>query len=107
MTKFLLFFRGGWPNQANQSDFIVTFGQWISSLGRGGKILSGERLKPTGRVVSGDGAFDLHIGHDTSGGFIVVEAKNYDDAVSLTAKCPLLENGGKIEIREIEPMQQM
>jgi hypothetical protein len=34
-------------------------------------------------------------------GFSVIEAKDFDQAVKLTAECPLLESGGLVEVRPI------
>ena len=110
MAKFVLYFRGGWPRPEGQETFIAKFGQWIGHVGQSGKMLYGERLKPTGRIVSGssgEGISDLQHGNDTTDGYIVVEVKNYEEAVSLSKECPLLEIGGKIEVREIHPTDQM
>ena len=37
------------------------------------------------------------------GGYFMIEAANYDQAVQLARDCPNLELGGTIEVREIEP----
>ena len=38
------------------------------------------------------------------GGFYLIEASNYDEAVKLTMDHPHLENGGTIEVRELYKM---
>ena len=39
------------------------------------------------------------------GGYIVVEADGYDSAVSKLNACPIFENGGSVEVREVLPVQ--
>ena len=55
------------------------------------------------KVAISDGPFAE--AKEIIGGYFVVEAKNYDEALSLAKDCPHLELGfGSIEVREIEPM---
>ena len=37
------------------------------------------------------------------GGYIIVEADNYEKTVEIAKGCPILENNGTVEIREIVP----
>ena len=36
------------------------------------------------------------------GGFYTIEAKNYDDAVSIASGCPHVKYSGRIEVREVD-----
>ncbi len=63
-----------------------------------------------GRVVrSANGAIRVTDGpysetKEVLGGFYIVVADNYDQAVNLTRDCPHLQHGGTIEVRQIDEM---
>jgi hypothetical protein len=38
------------------------------------------------------------------GGYFMIEAPSYDDAVGHSRDCPHLEYGGTIEVRQVDPM---
>ncbi len=37
------------------------------------------------------------------GGFFLIDAQNYDDAVEISRECPHFSYGGWVEVREINP----
>jgi hypothetical protein len=39
------------------------------------------------------------------GGFLIVNAKNIDDAVEISKGCPIFEENGKLEVRPIQKME--
>jgi hypothetical protein len=39
------------------------------------------------------------------GGYIVIEADDFTSAVSKLKACPIFENGGSVEVREVLPVQ--
>jgi hypothetical protein len=43
---------------------------------------------------------------DVVGGYIVVEAKDLTHAAELAKDCPILEVGGSVEIRPIQPLSR-
>lgn len=84
---------------------------WSHGLAQRGAMAGGNKLKDEGgkilrrqdgkvRVVDGPYAEAKEV----VGGYYLIEADGYDQAVALTADCPHLDYGGKIEIREIDPM---
>ena len=82
---------------------------WIDTLKNDGHIKQmGERLDGTGKVVRGrakavtDGPY-VEV-KDCVGGFMLVEAKNVDEAVELSKGCPILEIDGTVEVRPIVSM---
>jgi hypothetical protein len=86
------------------------FGTWSGKLRERGKLKGGEKLRDhQGRVVKRDGSKvaisdgPFAEAKEIIGGYFVVDAKNYDEALSLAKDCPHLEFGS-IEVREIEPM---
>lgn len=98
------------PNPAeNMAELVSEYGQWARGLYSGGRFVTGEKLRETGRVLTNsNGQIAISEGVRTNGtsmlgGYFIIEAKDYDDAVRIASECPHLKYGGTIELREIEP----
>jgi hypothetical protein len=95
------------PEQMQQG--IKQWMGWIETLKKSGHVKQiGERLDTTGRVVRGrtksvtDGPY-VEV-KDSVGGYMLVEARDMDQAVELSKGCPILERDGTVEIRPIASM---
>ena len=113
MAKFMMLLRDEGADFSQYSakqfeELLAGFGKWTSDLKSKGKLVGGEKLKDEGgktlRGVNGKtvegGSYSK--GAEMIGGYYVVHAENYDEAVSLGNGCPGLAYGGSVEIREIE-----
>ncbi|HEX2834920.1 MAG TPA: YciI family protein [Thermoanaerobaculia bacterium] len=108
MPQFILLLRDAGPlpedmSPAEIQSIIESYRGWMEKMnGTGHKLRDGE-----GRVVSGnDGAMSVTDGpyaeaKEILGGFMIVEADDYDAAVALCQDSPHL-GSGTIEIRQIE-----
>lgn len=81
--------------------------EWAGGIAAQGKLANqGIRLGYDGCVLKSsgvvtDGPFvELR---EILGGFMVLRAEDYDEAVTLSHGCPILETGGSVEIRPIYP----
>jgi hypothetical protein len=112
MEKFIYLFRGGNANEtmspeAMQENMQKWFA-WMGSLSQSGAFVSGEPLQPTGKLVNGtkkivtDGPFIE--AKEMVGGFVIVNAKDIDEAVELSKGCPIFEADGKLEVRPLRKM---
>lgn len=113
MSKFMFLLRGGSEAMAAMSSedkekHMEQWKTWMTGLGAQGKLvdglpLSGEgkRLVGKSKVVS-DGPYAE--GKEIVGGYIIVNADNLDEAVELSKGCPIFDNDGEAEIREILSM---
>ncbi len=85
---------------------IEKWNVWIGGLAAQGKMLGTEGLLPTGKVLAGvnktmtDGPYTE--GKEMVGGFMLVQAESYDEAVEHAKGCPVFEMDGKVEIRQIQ-----
>ena len=82
-------------------EYSNRFVEWASKVAS--SKIQGSRFKQEGRVVSTKGVKIMDFGSDTVGGYIIVEADSYEKAVEIAKSCPILENNGAVEIREILP----
>jgi hypothetical protein len=98
--------QGGSPEQMQQH--MQKWGAWMKELTQLGHFKSGEPLERTGKVVKGtrkavtDGPFAE--AKDLVGGFLLVSAKDLDEAVALSKGCPIFENDGIVEVRPVMKM---
>ena len=108
MEKFMFIFHGGINHDASAAEMQANMGKWIAwvqKLSQDGRYVSGEPLLPGGKLVTGnsknvtDGPYTE--GKEVVGGYFIVNAKDYDDAVALTAGYPDFDYGGSIQVRQV------
>lgn len=109
MEKFMFIFHGGIPPTASPEEMQANMGKWmawVEKLSKGGQYVAGDPLLPGGKLVKGakgktvtDGPYTE--GKEVVGGYIIVNAKDYDEAVSFTADYPDYEHGGSIQVRQV------
>lgn len=116
MPKFMLILHDSMPalqqiSPAQMQKVIADYQAWSAKLGKAGKLAGGEKLKDEGgkhltaakgKLVVRDGPFAE--AKEVIGGYFTIEAPDYDAATALCADCPHLALGGRIELREIDPM---
>ncbi|MBI3563069.1 MAG: transcription initiation protein [Gammaproteobacteria bacterium] len=103
--------------RALNSDAVATtvgkYMAWADKMANAGKMRGGEKLSPAGgRVLNAAGGalkvLKCAYRQDEAvlGGFFIIEAGNYEQASELCRDNPQLEEGGIIEIRELEETKQ-
>jgi hypothetical protein len=85
---------------------------YIQSLRDKGNFIAGEPLEETGKIVSAERGRKVTDGPFTEskeavGGYFLIRAKDLDEAVALSRDCPILANGGEIEVRPIQKIPGM
>jgi len=112
MKDFMLLFRGGLDFQTATPEQMQTAMQnwkvWTAQLMQAGRYVNdGNRLKAEGAVLSGrkkdliDGPYTE--GKEIVGGFRIIKARDLADAVEAAKSCPIFDNDGQVEVREIIP----
>ncbi len=108
----MFLFRGGdthvhtSKDSQRERDYIQLWTDWMSGLGQKGILAGGEPLQTTGKLVNGkekvvtDGPFIE--AKEIVGGFLIVNAKDINDAVEISKGCPIFEENGKVEVRPIQ-----
>lgn len=112
MEKFMLIFQGiksaEQPSADQMEQIMGKWMAWIDKLAKAGKYDSGEPLLPTGKVINGnnktvtDAAFAE--GKEIIGGYFIINAADYDEAVALCADYPDYASGGTVVVRQIQKM---
>ena len=87
---------------------VSEYGHWIGDIRKSGRVATGEKLQDDGRLMHLE-AGQLRI-RDIStrepqlalGGYFVIEATDYQEALRIASQCPHLKYGGWIELRQID-----
>ena len=108
MSEFTYLFRGGKRPESPEGmqQAMQKWRTWMKQLGENGQLKNpGGPLERTGKVVKGEGKTVTDGPYaetkDIVGGFIIVEAKDIDQAVELSKGCPIFEIGGMVEVRPV------
>jgi hypothetical protein len=97
MPKYLLAYRGGAMAETPEAQEAVmaAWGAWFGSLGEA--VVDGGAPFSVSATV-GAGASDT--GTSGLGGYSVLQADSLDAAIKLTDGCPILAEGGSVEVYE-------
>lgn len=110
MAEYIYLFRGGDAGGSPQ-EMQAHMGKWMAwmkELTTTGHFKAGEPLEEGGKVISGtkkvviDGPYAE--AKDLVGGYLVVTAKNLDEASDLAKGCPIFERNGIVEVRPVKVM---
>ena len=97
MKKFILFFRGGTGGE--------DWSPWINKTKEKGNFIEGAPLVKNGLIVKSNGSkvedFVFNI-EENARAYMIMQAKDIDEVISLSKECPVYENEGNITIRPIE-----
>ena len=111
----MLLFRGGENHAHNAQDSkaamdnMQTWMTWMQGLAVKGTLVGGEPLQPTGKQVTGsnklvsDGPFME--GKELVGGYLIINAKDIDEAVEISKGCPIFNENGRLEVRPVQKME--
>jgi hypothetical protein len=96
-------------NNPDQAETIMKkWMDWIGNIAAQNKLVSrGDRLQHSGRIVKSNNVVtngpytDIK---ESIGGYSIIKAESYDEAVEFAKGCPVLATGGNVEVREIDAM---
>ncbi len=111
MKDYLFLFRGGNTSHLSPEEsqkHMQKWEQWIGGLAKSGKFKAGEPLGKEEKVINGsqkvvtDGPFAES--KEVVGGYLIVSAKDLNEAAEIAKGCPIHETNGSTEVRDITPM---
>jgi len=113
MTQFILLLRGGYeayegftPEQVQQA--IQKYRTWSHNLKARGALVGALKLRDEGghrlEIQNGQLVVDGPFAEtkETIAGYFVIRAADYAAACAIAKECPVLADGGSVEVREIE-----
>jgi len=109
MSEFLFLFRGSTRQGRSPEELQKSMQKWVAwfkELNEKGVIKEpGNPLEASGKVVRGHKK-DVHDGpyaeaKDLVNGYVLIESATLDEAVAFSKGCPILDDGGSVEVRPI------
>lgn len=102
MAAFLLAFHGGASarDKEDSARLIAAWAKWMTGLGAALRDPGGPARES--RTVHADGSVTEGGGPNPVTGYTMVDALDFDEAIALTAGCPIFDADGSIEILEME-----
>ena len=96
------------PSAQEIQNIMAKWMAWIDKLAKAGRYVEGEPLLPTGKIISGknkvvtDAVFAE--GKEIIGGYFIINAADYEEAVALCNDYPDFESGGSVIVRQVQKM---
>lgn len=103
MPKFIFVYHGGKApsDPAEQERVMAAWGAWMGGLGS--VLIDGGAPVGMSKTVSPSGVTDDG-GANPVSGYSMVEAADQDAAAEMAKGCPILADGGSVEVAEILSM---
>lgn len=113
MNEFMLIFRyehvpsAAQPTAEEIQAVMQKWQDWMGGIAAQGKFKHTDQLGYEGRTIGADQVVTdgpYAEVKEIIGGYVIVKTDTLDEACELVAGCPILEQGGKVEVRNILPM---
>lgn len=101
MPKYILGYHGGAgmpESKAEQDQVMAAWGEWFQGMGPA--LVDGGNPVGASRTLNGNGTVSEGGGVNPLTGYSIIEAADLDAAVKLAKGCPILKNGGSIQVGE-------
>ena len=112
MTNYMYLFRGGQNTSTlSPEEMQAHMGKWMSWMGglkEKGQLIDGLPLAGEGKTVTQEVVTDgpYTEGKEVVGGYLIVNASTLDEASEIANGCPIIAEGGSVEVREILSMPE-
>jgi hypothetical protein len=103
MAKYILVSKSSQPfniaalPKQQVTQLMQAWGEWVGSMGSA-VIDAGDAFNATRKRITADGVTDGDDHH--TAGYIIIEARNFDEALSIAKSSPIISRGGSIEVYE-------
>jgi hypothetical protein len=101
MANYVLVYKGGRPTGGDAQAAMAAWGQWFGALGAA-VVDHGNPFGPS-NTVGGDGAVSGGAASNLTG-YSVLKADTLADATAMARNCPVVANGGTVEVYETVKM---
>ena len=92
------------PSPEQMQVYMNMYQDWVETISAQDKFIGGKGLSTEGRVIKSGVITDGPYAEtkESLAGYIMIKAKDFDDAVTIAKKCPILMAGGNsVEVRKV------
>lgn len=96
------------PSPEQLQVYMTMYQDWVGGIAAQNKFVGGKGLSTEGKVIRKEVITDGPFAEvkESLAGFIIVKAKDFDDAVSLARTCPILQGNNSVEVRKVISVHQ-
>ncbi len=100
MANYLLVFHGGGMAETEeaQQKSMAEWGAWYEQMGSA--VVDGGNPTSQARTINSDGSVSDGGGANPATGYAIIAADSLDAAVELASGCPIVKDGGSVEVAE-------
>lgn len=108
LETFILLLHEAGRVDTHETAKVIEYGNWARTLAQAGQLRAGAKLRYDGRLLQRvEGQLEVREfapreDSDHLGGYFLIQAPNYDEAVKIAESCPHLKYGGMVELRQID-----
>jgi hypothetical protein len=92
------------PSPEQMQEYMKIYNDWVGSIAAQNRYIGGKGLSTEGKVIrSNDMITDGPYAEikESLAGFIMIKARDFDDAVRIAKDCPILEGDNSVEVRKV------
>jgi hypothetical protein len=92
------------PSPEQLQVYMKEYQDWIATITAENKFVGGKGLSTEGKVIKSEVVTDGPYAEikESLAGFIMVKAKDFDEATTFAKKCPILRGeGNSVEVRKV------
>lgn len=92
------------PSPEQLQGYMKMYHDWVGGIIAQNKFVGGKGLSTEGKVIKDDTLTDGPYAEikESIAGYIMIRAKDFDDAVSIAKACPILHGkGNSVEVRKV------
>lgn len=105
MAKYVLAYHGGHrtpETEEGMNNLMAAWSTWFD--GMGGSLLDGGNPVGAAKTINSDGSVSDGGGANPLAGYSLIEAGSIDAALDIAKGCPVIGNGGSVEVAEATDM---
>jgi hypothetical protein len=92
------------PSPEQMQVYMKMYQDWVGGIAAQNKFVGGKGLSTEGKVIKThnvitDGPYAET--KESLAGYIMIKAKDFDDAVSIAKECPILQGDNSVEVRKV------
>ena len=92
------------PSPEQLQVYMKMYNDWVGGIAAQNKFVGGKGLSTEGKVVKSDNVITdgpYAEVKESIAGFIIVKAKDFDDALEMARTCPILQGDNSVEVRKV------
>ena len=104
MMRLDLLTKEAQPSPEQLQVYMKQYHDWVGGIAAQNKFNGGTGLSTEGKVIKSDVVTDGPFAEtkESIAGFILIKAKDFDDATAIAKACPILKGeGNSVEVRKI------